>query len=141
VCQWIRPGEGNAYQWTSQAKQNGSPFGISVNKEPSAVGDIVVWSPYCDGALEYGHVALVTGIASDKRKIDIEEMNWSIGNGHRTIEIKDCMNFISVPATSLAVNPTNTSTPISTPNPVIVPTPSPSEKPFNLFQWIIELFK
>ncbi|MBI3175126.1 MAG: CHAP domain-containing protein [Chloroflexi bacterium] len=135
VCQWIQPGQGNAYQWTSQAQQNGSPFGVSVNKNPSEIGDIVVWSPYCAGSLEYGHVALVTGISSNGKTIDIDEMNWSIGNGHRTIDIADCMDFISNPAPVSTFTPT----PITPPNPVIVPTPS--EQPFNPFQWIIDLFK
>jgi|GEM_PF-2092834 len=136
VCQWIQPGQGNAYQWTSQAQQNGSPFGISVNKKPSEVGDIVVWSPYCAGSLEYGHVALVTGISSNGKKIDIEEMNWSVGDGHRTIDVADCMDFVS---NSAPTNKSITPTPISTPNPVIVPTPS--GQPSNPFQWIIDLFK
>lgn len=135
VCQWIQPGQGNAYQWTSQAQQNGSPFGISVNKKPSEVGEIVVWSPYCAGSLEYGHVALVTGISPNGKTIDIDEMNWSIGDGHRTIEVADCMDFISNPTSQNTITPT----PITPPNPAIVPTPS--GQPSNPFQWIIDLFK
>ena len=135
VCQWIQPGQGNAYQWASQAQQNGGALGMSVTKKPGEIGDIVVWSPYCAGSLENGHVALVTGISSNGQKIDIEEMNWSVGGGHRTIDVADCMDFIGKPVSAKTITPA----PITPPNPVIVPTPS--GQPSNLFQWIIDLFK
>ncbi len=138
VCQWITPGQGNAYQWTSQAQQNGDAFGIFVNKKPKSVGEIVVWSPGCAYSGESGHVAIVTGIGSDGKTIDIDEMNWTVGNGHRTIKIEDCMDFISLPSTASAGSPTSIPSSIQTPNPVVVPTPSGT--PSNFFQWIFGLF-
>jgi surface antigen len=133
ICNWITPGQGNAFQWTSQAQQNGTAYGVTVNTKPKEVADIVVWSPYCAGSLENGHVALVTAIRVDGR-IDISEMNWSVGGGKRTIKVEDCMRFISPPSSK----PTSGTTSLSTQHPVVIPTPS--VKQYNFFKWFASLF-
>jgi len=132
VCEWITPGMGHAYQWTSQAQQNGNPLDINVNSKPH-IGDIVVWEPGCAKATEYGHAAMVKSIDIKSNTFRVREANWS--RIDPDIKVESCMSFIGAPIPSTTI----TTIPVSTPNPVIVPTPS--GQPSNIFQWIIDLFK
>jgi surface antigen len=149
VCQWIQPGQGNAYQWASQAQQyeqNGGSLGITVNTTPKA-GDIAVWSQDCGGTPKgqcsgpvwaCGHVAYVTWASSDGKTMKIQEMNWSVDRTNTTIDVLSCMSFISSPSQIISSNVALTPTVIPIPIPSIIPTPS--GQPSNLFQWIINLF-
>lgn len=124
VCQWVTQGQGHAYQWVAGANQNGGLMGVTVSKKPAKKGEIVVWdNTGCAGALGYGHVAILTGISSDGKMIDIEESNWDVGDGKRTIEVESCMSFISSPSTPVTAAP---STKIVTPMPQTKSTAEPS---------------
>ncbi len=153
ACQWITPGQGNAYQWVSQALTNGSAFGVTVRKSPQ-VGDIAVWSQGCGGTptgtncndpdWACGHVAIVTWVSFDERRIKIQEMNWSFDRSNIEIHLLDCMSFISQPdgsnnSSSSAGNSSNHT--VTPPVPVPVPTPiQPSTSPLNIIDWLRSLF-
>jgi len=133
VCQWVVQGQGNACQWAEHAKNNGGALGVSVNNAPGEKGAIVVWPPGCAGATEYGHVAIVDSIDTGNNTIKVRETNWPRSNPDITIET--CMAFIGNPAPVPALAPAS----ISTPEPVLVPTPSGQS--YNFFQWLIDIFK
>jgi surface antigen len=152
VCQWITPGQGNAYQWVGQAQANGGNFGVIVRAKPQ-MGDIAVWGQGCGGTpagtscsepqWACGHVALVTWVSSDEKRIKIQEMNWSEDRSNMEIPALDCMSFISQPSKgSIPPSSKPTETPAITP-PVPVPVPAPTQSgttPLNIIEWLKSLF-
>jgi hypothetical protein len=96
VCQWVDRGQGNAYQWSGQARKNGGLLGVQVDSVPEP-GDIAVWSPLCAGASWLGHVAYVVNTSSDHKQMYIEEMNWGLDRQGQPVAVESCMRFISLP--------------------------------------------
>ncbi|MEM2889799.1 MAG: CHAP domain-containing protein [Candidatus Hadarchaeum sp.] len=112
VCEWIGSSPRHAYLWSERARQNGQNFGIQVDQHPDR-GDIVVWSAGCGGTTPIpptgpctnyenewkgcGHVAFVSDVTEDSKKIQIQELNWNPNRSGNYIKVLDCMQFISLP--------------------------------------------
>lgn len=102
-------------------------------------GDIVIWPHDCDYAWSGGgHIGYVT----NGNPFRITDSNWDGACGARAneqIKIKSCMRFITSPYPINSSNEPLSPGVIATPIPSIVPTPT--GEPYNLFQWIFDLFQ
>jgi surface antigen len=153
VCLWIDPGEGNAYQWVDEARENGGEYGVMVRDYPE-IGDIAVWSQGCGGTpyglceepeLACGHVALVTWTSQDHKTMIVQEMNWGIDRTNIPIDVLDCMSFISKPSlTNNSNEPESSSITPTVEITVTIPVPIPTQSesvPSNFMEWLINLLK